>query len=818
MSVSVLNSYSVSTRQALSNSLSDAALAATKMATGEGIQHAYEDPTGLAIGSSMKGDLDVLKIVYTGIKQTQSMVYIAEEGMKAIHGTMSKLNQVLAKAKLGYMTDALVQSTLSPTYIQLKEEINRIADSIDFNGQKLLNGTGGKKTAATVSTLGSASPASISVNSGGNSVTTLAGFSANADILTGLIGDVSGFTIGSSVTTLAQFPANANIVTKGASYVAASAATPTSYNLSVGSASAMTVGTLTIPDFTLADLNNLDIFTNPLTSATNLSQVFTSTGITTSGNNITIAGNLAITGNFSDDGGVTTDPNKTFTIPVSITMTGASVSGGIASGNITAVNVAASAAITATGFSNVTPNATTVNAPKSIAISDTAVSVNNLTANVTGNVTFKAGAAAVTPVVTGGTYAYDANGDFVVTGATVALSTIKISNGASTGDGDLSVDGVTLKFKAGEFDYDASLNKISSKVGKSPVITAEGTYTWTPSGTPGTITSASTFTGTNVMGITSGATSSISNVTASTFSTGASITFKAGATAVTPTVTGGTTAYDANGNLVVTNATLGMNDIIISDGANQGNGDLSVTGVTLTFNKGEFDYDVANNKITSKPNKSPVVSNILPANVAWTKSATPGAISVLRGINGSGAIDIADGVGSSMDHLLGQGTVYTLSGGSTATSTFNFVTGSDLNEAIVEVDFPNLRLTANNGINGLIETINSSENIVNAVPLDLTNLQSISDADKDIPLVQVLADKLIEYIDELGAYQTRLMNIEAQLATSVAQVDLAQGAIMNADLADQTEVFTREGVKINVAIAVLGQMNASLKALERLVQ
>ena len=86
-------------------------------------------------------------------------------------------------------------------------------------------------------------------------------------------------------------------------------------------------------------------------------------------------------------------------------------------------------------------------------------------------------------------------------------------------------------------------------------------------------------------GYQSGATSSISNVTASTFSTGASITFKAGATAVTPTVTGGTTAYDANGNLVVTNATLGMNDIIISDGANQGNGDLSVTGVTLTFNK-----------------------------------------------------------------------------------------------------------------------------------------------------------------------------------------------------------------------------------------
>ena len=56
-------------------------------------------------------------------------------------------------------------------------------------------------------------------------------------------------------------------------------------------------------------------------------------------------------------------------------------------------------------------------------------------------------------------------------------------------------------------------------------------------------------------------------------------------------------------------------------------------------------------KITSKPNKSPVVSKYYLQMLHGLKSATPGAISVLRGINGSGAIDIADGVGSSMDHL-----------------------------------------------------------------------------------------------------------------------------------------------------------------------
>lgn len=489
MSVSVLNSYSVSTRQALSNSLSDAALAATKMATGEGIQHAYEDPTGLAIGSSMKGDLDVLKIVYTGVKQTQSMLYIAEEGMKAIHNTFSKLNQTLAKAKLGFMTDDLVKSTLSPTYQQLSAEINRIADSIDFNGQKLLNGTGGRQTAATVSTVGAAN------------------YIVSADSTLTLSGIDGKHLVGFDFSATGAAPGNLE------------------YNYT--------------------------------------------------------------TAKYTVSGGAITMVNDTVTI----------------------------------------------------------------------------------------------------TGATLSVRDIGVKDAASaSGSFDLTVANVDVSFSGATYDPSS----------KSFITNAAATIP-----------------------------SNLGDYTVSNLSTGWTL----------PTVSTEATGF-------VTPATPGFN--------------------------------------VATPNNNTPVTPIATVN----------------------AID----------------RTYILSGGSTATSTFNFVTGSDLNKAIVEVAFPNLRLTAANGVNGLIETVNTVDNILSTAPISLTKLQSISDADIDIPLVQALTDKAVEYIDALGAYQARLMNIEAQLATSVAQVDLAQGAIMNADLADQTEVFTRENVKINVAIAVLGQMNASLKALERLVQ
>ena len=137
----------------LSKNVNDSMRSSVAMATGYAILHACEDTTALAIGSSMQGGLNVLNIVEKGIEQSQSMLYIAEAGIKAIHDTVTQMNQISAKAKLGFMNKELIEETLSASFMQLKAEIDRIANSVDFNGQKLLNGTGGTVIAATKATV-----------------------------------------------------------------------------------------------------------------------------------------------------------------------------------------------------------------------------------------------------------------------------------------------------------------------------------------------------------------------------------------------------------------------------------------------------------------------------------------------------------------------------------------------------------------------------------------------------------------------------------------------------------------------------------------
>ena len=193
--VSLRTSYTASTRVALSNNMQEASRAAIAMSTGNAITHAYEDPTGLAIGSNMKANYDVLSIVATGIEQSQSMLYIAEDGLKAAYNIVTQMNQVLARAKLGYMTDDLIQKTLSPTYRQLKAEINRIADDIEFNGQKLLNGSGGTQNAATVSTVATTPTYDFS-----DSSVSLADIGLTATGTLNTTGTISSITNPSSIT------------------------------------------------------------------------------------------------------------------------------------------------------------------------------------------------------------------------------------------------------------------------------------------------------------------------------------------------------------------------------------------------------------------------------------------------------------------------------------------------------------------------------------------------------------------------------------------------------------------------------------------
>ncbi len=471
MTISINASSTTGVRNALGSNIRDNAKSATKLGTGDGIINAYEDPAGLAIGTSMRASYDVLSIVNRGIQQSQSMLYITEDGLKSAVDTVTKMQKLLTNAKLGYVDDTMIKNTLSPEYVQLKAEFGRIADGTKFNNQKLLDATSGTVSLGTAATLGD------------------------------MTYDYSDATV-SSMGTIAGLSTN----------------------------TAITVAT-----------------TNGGTAGTSVG-----------------------------------------------------VSGG-------------------------------------------------------------------TMTVTGGTITDD-DTDTIVTGATITITGATITdNQSSSAVATVVIPGVTFK--------------VGGMVGDD-----------------GSVTGA-------VTGL------AIGDATAITFTltdTSGGITAIASPTAITVT---GTAA------------------------------DTTVSGVTAS-------------------------------------------------------ISTTGGVG--------------------AKSTFSFVSGNDISNDKIEVDFYNVRLAdAKAGQKGLISTMNVTwtglpGDLPTSAPTNLTDLTNEADANIDIPLVNALLDQLIIYRDNVGAYQSRFNNVVSQMAGALEQLDNAQGAIMNNDMAKENENFTRSSVKIKVAIAILSQMNEQL--------
>ena len=68
-----------------------------------------------------------------------SIIEIADGAMTEISEMLQRINELSVKAANGIMTDD-DRATVQDEVKQLKEEITRISDVTEFNGQKLLNG------------------------------------------------------------------------------------------------------------------------------------------------------------------------------------------------------------------------------------------------------------------------------------------------------------------------------------------------------------------------------------------------------------------------------------------------------------------------------------------------------------------------------------------------------------------------------------------------------------------------------------------------------------------------------------------------------
>ena len=122
-----------------------------KLSSGYKINRAGDDAAGLAISEKMRAQITGLDAASKNVKDGISLVKTAEGAMQEVQDMLNRMVSLATQSANGTYDNEVDRANLQKEVDALKEEINRIADSANFNGQKLLNGELAKSGKATSS-------------------------------------------------------------------------------------------------------------------------------------------------------------------------------------------------------------------------------------------------------------------------------------------------------------------------------------------------------------------------------------------------------------------------------------------------------------------------------------------------------------------------------------------------------------------------------------------------------------------------------------------------------------------------------------------
>ena len=197
MAMSILtNTASLTAQRNLSTTQSKMAGHIGRLSSGLRINSAADDAAGLGISENLKADIRSLAQAGRNANDAVSLGQVAEGAMNEQQGIVSRMRELAVQASNGTL-GSTERSYIDTEFDQLSAELNRITNTTEFNGQKLLNGAAssgltmqvGKENTAndrismsitklTTSTLGSSSLhiASVSLSTATNAQKALGAF------------------------------------------------------------------------------------------------------------------------------------------------------------------------------------------------------------------------------------------------------------------------------------------------------------------------------------------------------------------------------------------------------------------------------------------------------------------------------------------------------------------------------------------------------------------------------------------------------------------------------------------------------------------
>lgn len=134
--------YNVSamlSNNALANNDSRLSASLERLSSGLKINHAKDNPAGLAMAKRMNAQIVGLSTASENASDGISVIEIADGALTEVADMLQRMNELCVKSATGTLGEddrRVIQDEIA----QLKEEVDRVAATTEFNGQKLLNG------------------------------------------------------------------------------------------------------------------------------------------------------------------------------------------------------------------------------------------------------------------------------------------------------------------------------------------------------------------------------------------------------------------------------------------------------------------------------------------------------------------------------------------------------------------------------------------------------------------------------------------------------------------------------------------------------
>ncbi|MGZ4612896.1 MAG: flagellin N-terminal helical domain-containing protein [Kineosporiaceae bacterium] len=111
-----------------------------KLSSGYRINRAADDAAGLAISEGLRSQIGGLKVAVRNAQDGISVVQTAEGALNESQAILQRMRDLSVQAANGGSQDATAQAAADTEFQQLNQELDRIANTTNFNGNKLLDG------------------------------------------------------------------------------------------------------------------------------------------------------------------------------------------------------------------------------------------------------------------------------------------------------------------------------------------------------------------------------------------------------------------------------------------------------------------------------------------------------------------------------------------------------------------------------------------------------------------------------------------------------------------------------------------------------